>query len=436
MGRMNVRRSCCLLAAMACLLLGGCALPWDATTAGPVPMPEEFSRAESESTEGAAVDVYWDATYSMQGYTTLAADNVYRALPDRLGDLGDAIGTVQFFRFGAEVAPLDGREYRKFSSPAAYDELITAVHNVVDNADPGHLSIIVTDLFESESDWSNVTKKLKDKYFARHMAVAVIGIKNPFYGEIFDVGLGAAKFHYNSGNNPALYRPFYLFLMGPEARVREFLGLWRERQTASNEMQYLLFSEHLTESALDFSRLALLEDSRNLYENETLGIRDKGVKEFGISDAGDPVVLSARFDYQPLFGACPVDMDALHASVEVLSLGEDGLWEPVGRMGDAAVEIAGIPDQPEAYHVVLRFTPERTLSPDRVNFIHAAVAPEPGGCRLPDWVREWDMPNADAGQFDGSKTANLLPIMESLKSSAMAASPPSLLNMNLVIDER
>ena len=37
------------------------------------------------------------------------------------------------------------------------------MHNVVDAANEEHLSVIITDLFESDADWSNVTKKLKDK---------------------------------------------------------------------------------------------------------------------------------------------------------------------------------------------------------------------------------------------------------------------------------
>ena len=47
----------------------------------------EFPIASSGiKSEKMDVDVYLDATVSMQGYTTLAAGNVYRTLPDLLYD--------------------------------------------------------------------------------------------------------------------------------------------------------------------------------------------------------------------------------------------------------------------------------------------------------------------------------------------------------------
>ena len=434
-GKRSIR---CLATVFLCLLLGGCSPPWEEADLSSISMPAEVVQTGQETMEGTTVDVYWDATYSMQGYTTLASGNVYRTLPDQLGDIGDSMGEVRFFRFGAEVTPMDGREYRQFSTPAAYTELITAVHNAVENADENHLSVIVTDLFESDADWSNVTKKLKDKYFSKHMSVAIIGIKNSFYGDIFDVGLNAAKFSYNSYDDPARFRPFYLFIMGPDRKVKEFMELWKERQTAPNETQYLLLSENLTESTNDFSQLVILEGSENLYENEALGIRDKSVKEFGIDNQGDPVTLAVSFDYKPLFGTCPLDMNSLKTAIQVYSLTEEKTWEEVDREDDATVEMGADPGQPGRYQLTLRFTPERTLAPGRINFLHVSVKPDAKGYRLPDWVKAWNMPNVDVApdQFDGSKTVNFFHVVESLKSSALAAAHPSLVNMNLIIDER
>ena len=427
-----------LLAFFLCLFLGGCALPWENSQEMPITMPTDMARAELETSTSIPVDVYWDATVSMQGYTTLAAGNVYRTLPDLLGDIGDSMGNVQFFRFGAEVMPLGGREYRKFSDASTYTELITAVHNAVDTADPNHLSVIVTDLFESDSDWSNVTKKLKDKYFAHHLSVAVIGIKNSFHGDIFDVGLNARKYFYNSNDDPARFRPFYLILMGPEKKILEFIDLWKERQTIPNETQYLLLTENLTEGANDFTQLVVSEGIQNLYSNESLGIRDKRIKEFGINDHSAPVVLPVRFDYQPLFGTCPLDMDHLKTAVQAFSLSENGEWEPLDTNDDPKVEVSRSSDAPDSWNVTLTFQPEQTIKPDAMNFIHVSVFPDAKGYRLPDWVRAWNMPNVDVApdQFDGSKTVNLLHVMESLKSTALTASHPALVNMNIIIDER
>ena len=124
------------------------------------------------------VDVYWDATVSMQGFTTLAAGNVYRTLPDMLNELGGSLGEARFFRFGEQVKLLEGRDYLCFRDQDCYTEKITFFGNVLDAAEPNNLSVVITDLFESDADWSNVTQKLREKYFSQHLAVAIILRRN------------------------------------------------------------------------------------------------------------------------------------------------------------------------------------------------------------------------------------------------------------------
>ena len=74
-------------------------------------------------------DIYFDATVSMRGFTTLAAGNVYLTLPDLLGDLCGSLGEVKFYSFGEQIHALDGRAYRQFTTPEVYTEPITAVAN-------------------------------------------------------------------------------------------------------------------------------------------------------------------------------------------------------------------------------------------------------------------------------------------------------------------
>ena len=404
-------------------------------------MPESLAKLENNSNAPVVIDVYWDATYSMRGYTTLAAGNVYRMLPDILGDIGGSMGEIKFFRFGAQIQPLEGREYRNFSKPETYTELITAAYNAIDAADPNHLSIIVTDLFESYSDWSNVTNSLRNKYFSKHLSVAVIGVKNSFMGDIFDVGLNAAKFHYSSNDNPKKFRPFYLFLMGDENQIRNFIEQWKSKQNNSNEMQYLIFSENLTEQAGDFSKLTV-KDFQNFFEDEKLAIKDKRMKEFGIANFDDPAKLSVSFNYQPIFGICPFDIETLKTSAKVFELveNEEGFsWKPSESENDIEVEFYPSHEQENFYDVNITFTPQNTLIKDSLNFVNVSLAPTPKSYSLPDWVKQWNMDDdADiaASNFDGSKTINLLRIMESLKDSVLAASNPSLVEVNLVIDER
>jgi len=412
------------------LLMSGCG-----EETGVVTLPPDFQRPPETLPEKTFIDVYWDATYSMKGYTTLAAGNVYRTLPDLLGDIGSSMGEVKFYRFGENIQPLEGREYRKFSSPEPYNELITAVHNVIEKADTSHLSIIITDLFESDSDWSNVTQKLRDKYFSKHLAVAVIGMKNSFNGEIFDVGLNAAKFNYNSYDYPERFRPFYLIVMGSEVSINEFMDKFRERQTMPNETNYLLLSENLTESTDDFSRLQV-HDLENFFSDDRLNISDKRVKEFGLDTFNKDAKFEVDFDYKQPLGACPLDMTALAQNVRVLYLSEQE-WL-VKDENDLKIELEQIEGAADSYAAEIKLNPEKTFVRGYVNFVQASLSPTAKGYKLPDWVKAWNMANVDVEpqNFDGSKTVNLIHVLGSLKDSVFAAAHPSLLNINFIVDCR
>lgn len=413
------------------VLAGGCG---DDTADVAITMPASVGATEEAADAQIPVDVYWDATYSMQGYATIAAGNVYRTLPDELSDLGSSVGETTFYRFGKEIKRLEGREHRNFSNPGYYDEVITSFGNVIDQADATHLSIVVTDLFESDADWSNIAQKLKDKYFSQHLAVAIIGIKNPFQGDIFDVGLDAKKYAYDSGSDPARYRPFYLFIMGPDAKVEAFVSRFRERQAGGSETQYVVLSEKLADGALDFRTLKP-EESANLYADEKHTIADPRIREFGADSVGETASMTVPFAYAPAFGALPVDAKGLKAAAQVFSL-VDGEWQPVEKQGsDMKAEL--VSEDGSNYQLKLSFTPEKTLAGDQLNFVHVAVTPDAKAYRLPDWVKAWNMANVDVdpAQFDGSKTINFLRVVESLKESVLSAAHPSLVTLDFVIED-
>ena len=270
----------CRAVAMAVVLFMTVALSGCGGSDGPIlTMPPGSQVPPGQKPAQMTVDVYWDATVSMKGFTTLAVGNVYRTLPDMLGELGGSLGKARFFRFGKQVTPIEGRNYLRFRDQDCYTEEITSFGNVLDEADPNHLSVVITDLFEDKADWSNVTQKLREKYFSQHLAVAIIGIKNSFYGEIFDVGLNATKFNYNSGDDPVRFRPFYLFLMGSEPQVRTFIERWKEKMPSEN-IKYVVFSEYFATYVADIQNTT----RENLFGDGQLMKADSRLQEVGVAD--------------------------------------------------------------------------------------------------------------------------------------------------------
>lgn len=400
-----------------------------------IQLPADYQHSESTLTEKVNVDVYFDATVSMKGYTSLAAGNVYRTLPDLLGAIGSSMGEVKFYSFGENVAELPGRKYREFSSPTPYIELITAVHNVIDKSDRSHLSVIVTDLFESEADWSNISKKISDKFFANHMAVGIIGVRNSFSGEIFDVGLNAAKFQYDSYDYPYRFRPFYLLVMGQESAVKNFMDKFKDRQTLPNDTGYLLLSENLSEATSDFSKMTL-QTLENFFVNDKINLADKSVREFGIDKFNVPASFTVEFTYNPPLGACPLDISELKPDVKIFAL-NDSEWELLPDT-NAEITLTPVEEQENTYTIQCKILPEETLKDGALNFVHVSLAPSEKGFMTSEWIRNWNMPNIDVdpANFDGSKTINLIRVIDSLKDSVFSTAHPSLVNLNFVVDCR
>ena len=440
------------------------------------------------------VDVYWDATPSMKGFTKLAAGNVYRALPDMLSDLCGSMGNevaVNFFSFGEQIHPLDRASYRKFATPEVYTEAKTVVSNVIDRADANHLSIIVTDLFEDDADWSNVTQKLRDKYFSQHLTVAIIGIKNSFYGEIFDVGLNAAYFNYNSGDDPARYRPFYLFLMGSEPQVRTFMESWKKKMSASENIKYVVFSEYFATYIPDMQNTT----KKHLFDDDKLKKADRRLQEVGIEDRNlqaeftlygklkeneDYCLVNKKFDNSPIkvfaWNDTIVKGESVDTGKESENIendkegslldkisawfgkdedaeknatgnndedadksteGEKSGWEEQENKGDAEATFESNEDN-ENWTLKLTFTPGITIPWGQIALIQVQVVPSSENLQLPEWISEWDMGDIDVApdQFDGAKTVNLKRIASSLKDYLMVDAHPAIAELYLVIDGR
>ena len=413
------------------LAAGGCS-GGDSAANVEIPPLRQEQKAAREKIE---VDVYWDATYSMKGYATIAGNNFYRTLPDELEDLGNSLGTTKFFRFGQEVKPLEGREHRRFSDPAYYDEVITAIHTVIGAANNEHLSVVVTDLFESDADWNNVAKQIKDKYFSQHKAMALIGIKNPFNGDIFDAGYGDhSKQAYDSGGDEKRYRPFYMMVLGSDAEVQVFLKRFKSRHAESESIHYLQLSENIVDQAQDLSTMKI-KSSKNLFNDEKLKLTDKKMKEFGIDSGDEKSILTVGFSYKLREDSCKVDTKKLKP-VAVVKYLEDNEWKDLEGAGDVQLKLDSDPDNPEGFLLTTTFTADKTLKKKAINLLSVDVVPARDGFSLPDWVKNWNISNADvtaAEQIDGSKTINFVHLVESLKNSALDAAEPYLANETLVI---
>lgn len=385
------------------------------------------------------VDVFFDASLSMSGYTTIAAGNLYRELPDELMDIGSSMGNINFYSFGNSIKQLKGSEYRAFINPAAYTELENSIKNVIDSTTPEHLTIVVTDLFETDAAWSVISSKIQDKYFKNKCSVAVVGLKSPFYGTIYDVGLDAAKFDYNSGSDPNKYRPVYMLVMGPNVHVNAFLKRCKEKNVGSGNLQIVKLSSALmAEKSADASSMPEL-DIKNAVERESLELpKDSNAVEYKIPSLDEEVEIIRSFKYIPDGYGCQLDFNKLKPQVKVNYYDkESGAWNSRAATG---FNVTVVPNEEEVdvYDVHIVFNPKESLEPSSVNGVMVMLVPEYDGLVLPDWISQWNLPSgvAAGSGLDGSKTINLLRTVGSLKDSVLSTGTPSLINLVMYFDIR
>ncbi|CBS86080.1 hypothetical protein [Azospirillum lipoferum] len=191
---------------------------------------------------GGPVHLYLDGSGSMRGFVTVRGESPYlealRFLPQSLAR--SAIG-MQVFRFatGIEPRPHSGKLEAEILSDGFYRTQAggsntqvsagaTHLHEVLRRAasESDTTSVIVSDLFLSAAevhggDSGPLRKTLAD-ILHKDLTVAIIGVQAPFNGRVFDLATTPSGVQLTNG-----FRPFYVLLVGPDARVRSMYDTLR-----------------------------------------------------------------------------------------------------------------------------------------------------------------------------------------------------------------
>lgn len=223
-----------LLAGLASigLLLTACEKPLPACL--PPDPPEAAATRPTETSAPGPVHLYLDGSGSMLGFVADNSPSAYREVLNTLpASLGHAASEMEVFRFAAGIEKrsypgrlaaeiLDSSFYR---SGTAGGTGVTAnsthLHEVLRRAaaNPNVTSAIVSDLFLSADEVhggeSAPLRRALADILHNGMSVALIGVQAPFSGRIFDLATIPGSIQMTKG-----LRPFYVLLVGPDARVR------------------------------------------------------------------------------------------------------------------------------------------------------------------------------------------------------------------------
>ena len=129
---------------------------------------------------------------------------------------------VRLFRFGSQITQLATQDRLAPLRPSFHEAqqgfIDTHIDRAIEAADQSRLTVLTTDLFQTDTDVTQVTRQLIDRYAARRLVIGVLGVKADFRGEVYDVGIIRLRFHFD-GMRP-FYAPAWIFAANSELTCR------------------------------------------------------------------------------------------------------------------------------------------------------------------------------------------------------------------------
>lgn len=395
--------------------------------------PPPATQAPITATANITTDIYLDATLSMQGFITDGSLSYYQqTMPMLERAVISRGGQINFFKFGTDIVELPGRSYGDSDRKAFYgDNSInkkTLIEKVLDRANPDNLTVIVSDLFQEKADINQLSEKIKTKFIAADRAVGVLAIRSQYSGKIFDVGSNNYSFVYSTGSEPNSLRPFYLLALGRHGDIANYFNsLVSGEMAAFADKHQLIFSQYLTEKTATWAN-ATITDTQGVNEvNGVLVHSQKGelpYREFKIKSNAETAKVTAALPFKKLRDI--VDFDQLKPSAETFTCGYpkssadpangSNSYVPNELLMDAVKMSATLAD--DLINIGMDIDRKR-LDPKAICGYHIVL--RPGRYAVPGWVNEWNMTGeqiegwrASPGSFEGGKTYNLTPFLQTL----------------------
>jgi hypothetical protein len=236
--------------------------------------------SQNESSQISAAHIYVDGTPSMEGYA-IAEEGIYAATLEALLDkLSLNSEEMNFYRLGTEATAIRQEQYLQAKVSNFYSGNATFPPLPVVKLEQGaqipqsseDLTVIITDLFQSQEDIARLLKLLGQFYLnAEHpqQAVGIVGIKSEFNGRVYKEGIqDRGFFEYSTGQDAQ--KPFYLVLLGQYGTIAKQIDYLSETVGAKTDLEATIFSptyfyrSPLTQRILNNAELTSSTESRSI----------------------------------------------------------------------------------------------------------------------------------------------------------------------------
>lgn len=391
------------------------------------------------------IEIQVDATPSMKGFV----DNPRPSRYEQTLDLLDLIATaswsedkssIKYYRFGTYKKEISKQTYINAKTPGFYagggifnDSQILAT---ISTPSPNKLSIIVTDLYQTDNDISSVIGELKTKYLQKDYAVGILGIRSEFMGKVYDIGVRNITRDYRTDDKkPDTFRPFYVIILGTPQNVSYYFEeLQQKNGTLIDSKHFIIFHPQVIQKASSFNfdiySSELRKRQKDFVKVRALNdgkIRGKIINNSSIEALRIKGKLDDNYDigytvaYYPLLYTLQVDTSQYNAfvlkkEVKVLDRKEQAFKPSNGK----GFQFNNWKINEAQSRKELSFTTQVIPSSIKPGIYTLTVELIPNKFIIPEWWKTWNFEEStfdrnNADKFDGSSTLNLQNFLEGLK---------------------
>lgn len=183
------------------------------------------------ATETIACNFFIDSSASMHGFIKPGISSYYTQVIKELEQMlirAWSDYSVNYFQFNTGVFKIKRGDFRKAIEPDFYkpnshinDTNINSVFAKKEHFENDALSIIVTDLFENDSDIDLLIKTIRKVVKEHNLCLGLLGIKSQYDGTVDNISEKNFRIDYKTKGKSSL-RPFYILMIGSYGNILQY----------------------------------------------------------------------------------------------------------------------------------------------------------------------------------------------------------------------
>ena len=398
----------------------------------------------ANKSQNLTVAIHVDGTPSMQGYVSNNSESLYSQTLKVLDETARLNAkAVEYYRLGTTSNLITRDKYRQATEPIFYSgnisgfpllkvSQIEAAINPPENKEI--LSIIVTDLYQKNTDITTITERIK-KYYLNNKndadyAVGIIGIKSEFNGRIFLEDYRNSSITYQTNaNKPQQYHPFYLIFLGRYSDIAYYFDRLASNMNTKEAIEQggaVIFSpDYLLQNTVtlaEYPELPIEEDiSRPVSLNDGKVAIEKGDRAIEMLEIDkreqDNLNLQYTVNLKHLDHGLKIDPQKIKTNLEFKKFDSfDRDFKDVSQTSSLTKNLAvkdwSINDSNSDLNFNLSINTGK-INPGVYLFNIDTIAQ---GLQSQSWWQEWNGSSQDILNGEGWKTYNLARFLEQMKN--------------------